>query len=333
MPHGKKATRDKPSVTEAVAETNGMMFGKYYVSDFLHNAPDPTSLTPEKIEARAKHMRWVHRVKLTSNYDSPGEWPKDRGLAIPKDLTGKSFLDIGAWDGIFTFQAEEAKARAVTAVDYCCWGGKEQNQPPKRGFEDQSSDGTCCWGNGRTFKLAHSARKSKATAVRINAYDLTPARLPEGQYDVVLFSGVLYHLRYPFLALTRVASVTKDLLILETTMRQDTSYDPRKLIKFYSSNELNSDITNWVDPNPAALRGMLDVLGFRVIREMPNALGDRIVLHAFKDPNSTLLAQSPAEVWLAHGSMSSFLTILVAVLCALAAAITRLVRSRACCVL
>ena len=48
------------------------------------------------------------------------------------------------------------------------------------------------------------------------------------------------------------------------------------MIKFYSSNELNSDITNWVDPNPAALRGMLDVLGFRVIREMPNALGDRI---------------------------------------------------------
>ena len=37
-----------------------------------------------------------------------------------------------------------------------------------------------------------------------------------GTFDVVLFLGVLYHLRHPFLAIEKLRSVTNELLILET---------------------------------------------------------------------------------------------------------------------
>ena len=99
--------------------------------------------------------------------------------------------------------------------------------------------------------------------------DLSPERV--GQFDVVFFLGVLYHLRHPLLALERIASVTRKLLILETVV--DMAGIGRPAMAFYPGRELNNDPTNWWAPNLPALHGMLRDVGFAEVRTVtPRAL-------------------------------------------------------------
>jgi hypothetical protein len=92
----------------------------------------------------------------------------------------------------------------------------------------------------------------------LDVYDLSPDRI--GRFDLVLFAGVLYHLRHPLLALEKVASVTADQLILCTHI--DLIQVKRPAMAFYPGNELNNDITNWWGPNLPALEAMLKSVGF-----------------------------------------------------------------------
>ncbi len=93
---------------------------------------------------------------------------------------------------------------------------------------------------------------------------MSPERI--GTFDVVLLLGVLYHLRNPLMALERVASVTRELLILETVV--DMVGIRRPAAAFYPGKELNEDPTNWWGPNQAAVGGMLRAVGFTRIRIM-----------------------------------------------------------------
>jgi tRNA (mo5U34)-methyltransferase len=88
--------------------------------------------------------------------------------------------------------------------------------------------------------------------------DLSPERT--GTFDVVLFLGVLYHLRHPLLALERVASVTRGLLLVETVVDMVGVRHPAAA--FYPDRELNDDPTNWWGPNVPAVEGMLRSVGF-----------------------------------------------------------------------
>ncbi len=110
-------------------------------------------------------------------------------LELPSDLSGRSVLDIGAWDGVFTFEAERRGASRVLATDSYCWSGAG-------------------WGTKEGFLTASRILGSRADDLEIDVMDLSPDRV--GTFDLVLFVGVLYHLRHPLLALERVASVTGD---------------------------------------------------------------------------------------------------------------------------
>jgi tRNA (mo5U34)-methyltransferase len=96
----------------------------------------------------------------------------------------------------------------------------------------------------------------------IDLMDLSPERI--GQFDVVLFLGVLYHLQHPLLALERIASVTRDLLILETVV--DMVGVDRPAMAFYPDRELGNDPTNWWGPNVPAVHAMLSSTGFQRVR-------------------------------------------------------------------
>jgi tRNA (mo5U34)-methyltransferase len=88
--------------------------------------------------------------------------------------------------------------------------------------------------------------------------ELDPERL--GRFDLVLLLGVLYHMRHPLLALERVASVTGRQLILETAV--DCTWTRRPAAAFYPGHALGLDPTNWWGPNPEAVVGMLQAVGF-----------------------------------------------------------------------
>ena len=160
-------------------------------------------------------------------------------IQIPDDLTGMTVLDVGAWDGFFSFEAERRGAERVLAVDSFSWDGGG-------------------WGSRDGFDLAREALGSRVEYETVEVLDLSPETV--GVFDLVLFLGVLYHMRHPLLALERIASVTRKQLILETHV--DLIGLRRPAAAFYPGEELNTDASNWWGPNPAAIEGMLRTVGF-----------------------------------------------------------------------
>lgn len=171
---------------------------------------------------------------------------------MPQKLDGKTVLDVGSWDGFFAFEAERRGAKRVLATDSFCWSGEG-------------------WGNKDGFRLARQVLNSNVEDLDVDVLDLNPDLM--GVFDVVLFLGVLYHMKYPILALQKIASVTGEMLILDTHV--DLLYNKRPAMVLYPENELNDDPTNWVGPNPAAVIAMLKMVGFRrveVVSQLFNPL-------------------------------------------------------------
>jgi tRNA (mo5U34)-methyltransferase len=199
--------------------------------------------TLESLKRQVAALKWWHRIDLGNGIVTPGVDPTPARLGelqFPDDLTGLSVLDVGAWDGFFSFEAERRGARRVLATDSFCWGGGG-------------------WGTKAAFELARRVIGSRVEDLDIDPLELSPERI--GTFDLVLFLGVLYHMRHPLLALERAASVTRGQLILQTQV--DLSAIERPAIAFYQGAELNNDPTNWTGPNPAAVVAMLRVAGFR----------------------------------------------------------------------
>ncbi|HUF60306.1 MAG TPA: methyltransferase domain-containing protein [Actinomycetota bacterium] len=218
----------------------------------------------EKVKAEIADVNWYHRIDLGDGIVTPGvdDTPSRMApLELPSDLSGKSVLDIGAWDGVFTFEAERRGASRVLATDSYCWSGEG-------------------WGTKEGFLTASRILGSRADDLEIDVMDLSPEKV--GTFDLVLFVGVLYHLRHPLLALERVASVTGDQLIFDSHTAKVEDPDPVML--FYPGTELNDDPTNWWGANPPAVEAMLRDVGFRRIeRKHPELIEEgRLILHAWK---------------------------------------------------
>jgi tRNA (mo5U34)-methyltransferase len=214
-------------------------------------------MDPAVIRGEVAKLGWWHRIDLGHGIVTPGTDDSARKLArigLPADLTGKSVLDIGAWDGFFSFESERRGAARVVAID-ASWTGADGG-PTKYGFS-----------------LAHRALGSKVEAHHLSVYDLDPATL--GTFDVVLFLGVLYHVRDPLGALERVRSVCGGLAIIET--ETDMLWMRRPALGFYPGAELNDDPSNWFAPNIAALRGLVSAAGFsRALVHSKSSLPHRI---------------------------------------------------------
>jgi len=146
---------------------------------------------------------------------------------IPEDLSGKRVLDIGAWDGWFSFEMERRGAE-VTSID--------------------------CWDNER-FRYIHRALGSKIDYRVLDFYELLPAKI--GTFDIVLFQGVLYHLKHPLLALERVCALTKELAAVESFVITGSKGNPvpkHPVMEFYETDEFGGQFDNLGRPQ----RGMSD---------------------------------------------------------------------------
>jgi len=227
------------------------------------------------LRSRADAIRWYHSIDLGGGVVTAGVDDSPFRLArvqLPESLHGKTVLDIGAWDGFFSFDCERRGATRVVAADHFSWHGTG-------------------WGTKAGFTLAREALGSRVEDIDIDVMDLSPERI--GTFDVVLFLGVLYHLRHPFLALERVASVTRDYLIVETVV--DLVGFQRPAMAFYPGRELNNDPTNWWGPNVPAVKGMLETLGFRdvtVPAQVPGAMyrAARALYHRVRGKNTIVEA-------------------------------------------
>ena len=219
----------------------------------------------DALRAEVADIAWWHTIDLGHGVVTPGrdETPARLPLLnLPESLAGLSVIDIGAWDGFYSFACEQRGAARVVAADEFAW---QRLGTGRRGFD-----------------CARRALGSSVEPLELDVLGLSPASA-DGMYDLVLFLGVLYHVRDPLLALEHVASVTRSSLVLETHV--DLLDSRRPAAAFYSTDDLYGDDTNWWGPNISALVGMLEAVGFSScevvhltprVQRLRNAVGSRV---------------------------------------------------------
>ena len=208
---------------------------------------------------RITQREWFHSIDLGDGIVTPGKVPLNylRSILdyvqVPERLDGLTVLDVGAYDGFFSFEAERRGAKRVVAVDVL----------PAN-----------CMG----FALAREVLGSDVEYHHMSAYNLDVQKLG-GPFDIVLFLGVYYHLRYPLLALDQICNITRGQLLMETHITDGhftlgdgsavrlADIDPRltrvPLYRFYRLNELSADdYSNWFGPNVEAVLQSLQSAGF-----------------------------------------------------------------------
>ena len=195
-------------------------------------------------------------------------------LRIPADLTGKTVLDIGAWDGYFSFEFERRGAKRVVAMDV--WNG--------RGLE--------------CFLLARAHFGSKVEHLRLDAHEISAEKV--GTFDFVFCAGLLYHLRHPLVALQKIRSITKRQLILETNSLIPAVHESTPMITFFPGDDFDTHGRHpGAFPTEAWLLDALHLAGFarREVVYRPSFKGfkkiqalvtnrpqkGRLIVHAFVD--------------------------------------------------
>jgi tRNA (mo5U34)-methyltransferase len=214
------------------------------------------------------NLFWWHSIRFDDGRITPGTKKLDLMLEEfrlaydPIDLRGKSLLDVGAWNGGFSIEAKRRGADRVVALDYVAW-----RDPSARGRE--------------AFDLAVRLSRLPIEAVEINLDEPKLSLRELGTFDIVLFSGVFYHLVDPIAATRELASITKEVLILETHL--ENTAEQRPMMVFYPGSELNNDVSNWWGPNRTAVEKLLQTFGFRRVDYQDRPDYHRGVFHAYKD--------------------------------------------------
>ena len=181
---------------------------------------------------------WWHSVDLGGGVITSGvhklEELRDNyaRFNLPDDLTGKRVLDVGCWDGFYSFESERRGAQVV-AVDV--------------------------WRPENFFKACR-ALGSRVEFHELSVYQINRDLL--GSFDVVLFLGVLYHLRHPLLALERICEVTNDVAVIESHVIDNIMATPRPIMEFYEIDELAGQYDNWWGPNARCVSNLVRSAGF-----------------------------------------------------------------------
>ena len=172
-------------------------------------------------------------------------WSQKRNMAYINDakisFKNKRVLDIGCRDGLFSFEAEKRGASEVIGID---------NDISKGAVE---------------FLIPYF--KSKVKMFQKNLYEITTKDF--GKIDIILFFGVLYHLRYPFYALKVIKNLLKEdsILIIETAIYVDDNKRPFIYCPIGSESEFDKSCCTFF--NVKALENTLNSMGIvMVIKEV-----------------------------------------------------------------
>lgn len=206
---------------------------------------------------------WFHNLHLPDGTqtapDHPlGDFPrynwKTFALRIPRDLSGWRVLDVGCNAGYYSFRVARWGAD-VLGIDL-----------------DERYLAQARWA-AEVYGL-----EDRVAFERKQVYDLVQE---EEQFDMVLFLGVLYHMRYPVLALDIMRELTRRLMVFQTLMTPSQAEDRGvSSLRFdqtqrldeqgwprlsFIEGDLAGDPTNWWVPNASAVHALLRSSGFEVV--------------------------------------------------------------------
>jgi tRNA (mo5U34)-methyltransferase len=247
------------------------------MSSQMSNSATTRELKPPPANFSAKEffagVHWHQRWELFQGVFTPGRNPVHELCAyaqLPEDLSGKRVLDIGAWNGCFSFECERRGATDVVAYSL--------ENPHESGFD-----------------RLKSLLDSRVSYVQGSVYSLSPEEL--GRFDVILFFGVLYHLRYPLLAIDRLRAVSNGSVFVETHVvshrmllraplaalgglfRLGWLFKATPIWRQYREYELHpQDQSNWFGPNPQAVLESFQSAGFEIHQSA--SWGDRAAFRA-----------------------------------------------------
>lgn len=225
---------------------------------------------------------FYHAIDLPGYGRIAGAWDFHdrpwRYLGEP-EVAGKRVLEVGPANGFFTRLLEGAGAEVVA---YDLSARDSWDAVPYAGADNASALAAHMAQIGRlnnAWWLTHRACGLKARLVHGSIYDM-PAAL--GPFDVATVGAVLLHLRDPFLALQRIAAVTRETIVVtelvpfghrpdwtgkETAVPAEMLADPWGPEMIFQPSAVEHDgFGTWWHLTPACVRRMLGVLGFEAER-------------------------------------------------------------------
>lgn len=220
-------------------------------------------LTSDEIRQRVAALGpWFHNIDLRGVATAPdhflGDYPRQKWRhfadAVPQDLTGRSVLDIGCNGGFYSLEMKRRGAARVLGIDF------------DEAYLAQA-------------RFAAEMAELDISFARLSVYDI--AALKE-RFDLVLFMGVLYHLRHPLLALDLIREhVAGELLLFQSMQRGESEIaavkenthfwdtepfrQPGSPRLHFIEHRYADDPTNWWIPNAACVEAMLRSSGFEIL--------------------------------------------------------------------
>ena len=247
-------------------------------------------ITVKKYKSIAQRVEeiqfWYHRIELPSGIVTPGTEPVHAAkYAIPDDLTGKRVLDIGAWDGYWTWEALKRGAKEVIAIDdfsdniytvngankdfpHRDWSGFDLCREAL-GFEEKRDE---------TFKNMYwsNNKDQRVKRIEMSIYSIDAEEFNLGHFDIVFFFGTIYHLKHPMLALEKISAVCDDEIYIESAICDNYSpyrgglgkgYKNNDMVtEFYPTDQYGDNDSNWWIPTLQCLGNMVNSAGFKGLR-------------------------------------------------------------------
>lgn len=208
----------------------------------------------ETLKGQIDSLRWWHSIKI-GDYVSNGENKEVEdtfnNLPLPPDISGKSVIDIGCWDGYYSFMCEELGAGRVVACDKYIW-------------ESQNISGETYWTKDKGFDLAKKYRNSNVEKLVASVEELDPDI--HGKFDIVLMLGVIYHAKDPIGYMQKAFDMSNDLVIFESHVDMQNVDFPAA--RYYINDELNNDNTNYWGMNDKAICGIMKDIGYQNIKHL-----------------------------------------------------------------
>jgi tRNA (mo5U34)-methyltransferase len=224
----------------------------------------PSRWSPGEIERRVRELGdWFHNIELQGIKTAPqhflGDYPNVKYEtfrdALPADLSGKTVLDIGCNAGFYSIEMKKRGAARVLGID------SDERYLAQARFAAE----------------VHGFTEIEFR--KLSVYDVAALR---ERFDLVLFMGVLYHLRHPLLALDLIhENVARDHLVFQSMQRGSADIEPvQRNYNFWQvehfdqpayprmhfiEHEYCQDPTNWWVPNRACVEAMLRSSGFEIV--------------------------------------------------------------------